>query len=176
MTYFAAFRLRAAPVSIYPTSSTEQVRFITADAKISHIVVGSQKHYDMARAAGIRQIIAIDPSIRFDSDDNSSITFHQLAWKTGKAASETALSEIEKRCDSAETDDIATLIYTSGTTGEPKGAILTHANFDAAPGDPPRTSAGSPSGHDIHVLSAAEPHFENGMDMLLSLPRRWRYM
>lgn len=131
MTYFAAFRLRAVPVSIYSTSSTEQVRFITADAKISHIVVGSQKHYDMARAAGIRQIIAIDPSIRFDSDDNSSITFHQLV-ETGKAASETALSEIEKRCDSAETDDIATLIYTSGTTGEPKGAILTHANFDAA--------------------------------------------
>ena len=61
MTYFAAFRLRAVPVSIYSTSSTEQVRFITADAKISHIVVGSQKHYDMARAAGIRQIIAIDP-------------------------------------------------------------------------------------------------------------------
>ena len=35
MTYFAAFRLRAVPVSIYSTSSTEQVRFITADAKIS---------------------------------------------------------------------------------------------------------------------------------------------
>ena len=38
-------------------------------------------------------------------------------------------TEVDKKIASGQTDEIATLIYTSGTTGDPKGAVLTHANF-----------------------------------------------
>lgn len=131
MTYFAAFRLRAKAVSMYATSSQAQVQFIVNDATINHIVVGSQQHYTLARGAGVRHIIAVDPTIKFDADDTTSIFFSQLI-SLGSASSEQTRAEAEARAKASDNDDIATLIYTSGTTGEPKGAMLTHSCFDAA--------------------------------------------
>lgn len=131
MTYFAAFRLRAKAVSMYATSSQDQVKFIVNDASINHIVVGSQQHYAMARGAGVHHIIAVDPAVRFDSDDSTSIYFTQLIG-LGAAASAQTRAEADARAAASADDDIATLIYTSGTTGEPKGAVLTHSCFDAA--------------------------------------------
>ncbi len=131
MTYFAAFRLRIKAVSMYATSSQDQVCFIVRDAGISHIVVGSQQHYRMARGASVPNIIVVDPSVKFDDDDTTSITFSQLVG-LGREASEATKAEVDGIAAGVSPDDIATLIYTSGTTGEPKGAVLTHSNFDAA--------------------------------------------
>ena len=50
----------------------------------------------------------------------------------GNASSSMCRDEVARRSRQAEAEDLATLIYTSGTSGEPKGAMLTHSNFDAA--------------------------------------------
>lgn len=135
ITDFAAYSNRAVPVSIYATSSTEQVEYIVNDAGISIIVTGGQAQYEIAREVmlrtkTLRQIITID-SVDKAPGDMTTITFDEFL-KLGKSASQRTIAEVERRRSAATPDDVATLIYTSGTTGEPKGAILPHSAFDAA--------------------------------------------
>lgn len=125
----------AVPVSIYSTSSDEQVEYIAADAGVSMIITGSQAHYDSARKVqrrlrSLSRIIAIDDVVK-DSADDTTLTFSQLV-ELGTKAGEACRQAVESRRARALPSDMATLIYTSGTTGEPKGAVLTHSNFDAA--------------------------------------------
>ena len=135
VTDLAAYANRAIPVSIYSTSSKEQVEYIVRDADIALLVVGDQSHYDIARNVAksynrLRQIITIDEVVKAP-DDDTTVTFAQLL-ELGSHASAECRNEVARRSAAATPDDVATLIYTSGTTGEPKGAILPHSAFDAA--------------------------------------------
>ena len=136
ITDFACFRNRAIPVSIYATSSPEQVGYIVNDAGARMIFVGDQRQYRIARnvfdlCPSLERIIRYDKEIVPDKDDQRSLSFSE--WlKLGSASSQACRDEVARRTSEAEPEDIATLLYTSGTTGEPKGAILTHSNFDAA--------------------------------------------
>lgn len=134
-TDLAAYANRAIPVSIYSTSSKEQVEYIVRDAAISLLVTGDQSQYEIARKVAasspvLRQIITIDEVTKEPGDD-TTMTFAQLL-ELGKHASDLCRNEVARRTAAATPDDVATLIYTSGTTGEPKGAILPHSAFDAA--------------------------------------------
>lgn len=136
ITDFACYRNRAVPVSIYATSSAEQVKYIVNDARAQAIFTGTQAHYAIARAIAaecptLRHIVAFAPDIQFDADDSTSMHFDAFE-RLGAAASADCVAEVALRAAQAGPDDIATLIYTSGTTGEPKGAILPHSCFDAA--------------------------------------------
>lgn len=135
-TDFACFRNRAVPVSIYATSSPDQVQYIINDSGARIIFVGDQRQYDVVRGIKhncprLSHIILYDNSIRRDSDDDSSMTLEALE-ALGEASSSLCRDEVDSRSASALESDIATLLYTSGTTGEPKGAILPHSCFDAA--------------------------------------------
>lgn len=130
-TSFAAWQTRALTVGIYATSTAEQVKFLINDAHIRIMIVGSQSHYDIARRAGVKQIIAIDPSVKFDADDTTSLSWNKFI-ALGKNPAEDIRAEVERRAGETNSKDIATLLYTSGTTGQPKGAMLTHHCFNVA--------------------------------------------
>lgn len=135
VTDFACYRNRAVSVSIYATSSPEQVAYIVNDARCEVLFAGNTTQYRYAREAQthcecLKQIVVIKP-IELDADDDSSMLWSDFL-KLGENAGDDVEAQVENRSRSARPEDLATLVYTSGTTGEPKGAMLTHSNYDYA--------------------------------------------
>ncbi len=128
---FATWQTRGATVGIYATSSEAQVSYLVRDAGIRIMFVGSQAHYDIARAVGVKQIIAIDPEIELQEGDTTTLRYHK-ALEQGRHADPEVKEAVAARAADVKGDDLATLLYTSGTTGEPKGAMLTHNCFNSA--------------------------------------------
>lgn len=132
---FACFRNRAIPVSIYSTSSPDQVAHIILDSGARLVFVGDQTHYDTFRSISERcpevyKAVVINPEVKIEPDDHMSLSFDELL-DVGRNATDLSRKAVEKRTNEATPEDIATLIYTSGTTGTPKGAVLPHSCFNA---------------------------------------------
>ena len=135
VTDFALYRMRGISVSIYATSSAEQVAYIVNDSQTSVIIAGNESQYHIAREVQakipcLKKIVVIK-SITLDKDDTTSILWSDLL-KMGEKAGKEIADEVAKRAAESVPDDVATFVYTSGTTGEPKGAVLTHGNYTAA--------------------------------------------
>ncbi|WUH89944.1 long-chain fatty acid--CoA ligase [Streptomyces sp. NBC_00433] len=118
---FALWAIGAQSVPIYPTSSSEQVRWMLHDSGAVAAVV---EHEDHAMTIGA----AVDELPRL----------HRL-WQLDAGCVE-ELSEagrhigddvVERHRLAVTPDAVATVIYTSGTTGRPRGCVITHANFMA---------------------------------------------
>ncbi len=132
---FAAFANRAVPVSIYSTSSPDQVEYIIADASVEIIFTGNREQYETVRALApklpkLRRIVTFEPVTPLPGDD-TTITFEAF-MKLGEEAAEKCQPVVDQRRERALPEDTASIIYTSGTTGEPKGAVLPHSCFNAA--------------------------------------------
>ncbi|MDE6049832.1 MAG: long-chain fatty acid--CoA ligase [Paramuribaculum sp.] len=132
---FAAFSNRAVPISIYSTSTAEQVKYIVEDASISLIFVGDAKQYATARKVmtltPVLKRIVVFGDVEKDKDDTTTISYPEFL-EIGKKADEKYGEIVGERRSAAAEEDIAAIIYTSGTTGEPKGAVLPHSCFNAA--------------------------------------------
>lgn len=120
----AALFLGATPVSIYNSSSPEQIEYLANDAEAKLAVAELPGFY--TSISKVRQSIPslIKLGIIHDTDgsvgDGADFTYAELL-----AHEPLDLAEEAK---TAKPEDLATLIYTSGTTGPSKGVMLDHRN------------------------------------------------
>ena len=131
VTDFAAYANKAVMVPMYATASPAQVSYIVNDAKIKLIFVGEQFQYNNAykvqqETTVLHKLIVFDRNVVLKSDDKTSLYFDDFIT-TGDNSESMAL--VSARLKQLKESDLATIIYTSGTTGEPKGVMLTHANY-----------------------------------------------
>lgn len=110
----------ATPVSIYNSSSAEQIAYLCNDAGATTAIVENQAFYD-AFSAVRDQLPALKSVGSVDEVEGSDFSLADLL-----ACDPLDLAEA---AEIAQPSDLATLIYTSGTTGPSKGVMLDHANI-----------------------------------------------
>ncbi|HEY7105336.1 MAG TPA: long-chain fatty acid--CoA ligase [Acidimicrobiia bacterium] len=115
----ACLLVGATPISIYNSSSAEQIRYVAAHCRAELAIVEGGDFLDRMLAARdhlpeLRHVIAVD--------DGGTGT---VPWTELLTASPV---DLDRAAQVAEPDDLVTVIYTSGTTGDPKGVMLDHTN------------------------------------------------
>ena len=127
----AILSLGAINVPIYTTQAVDQIRYILADSGTRAIFISNRKLFSHASKA-LEGLDFLEKVIFFDEQAipviERSITLEALE-KTGQQRAQGKPAVLEAYLKAIKPDDLATIIYTSGTTGEPKGVMLTHANF-----------------------------------------------
>ena len=119
----AACVLGATPISIYNSSSPEQVEYLVnhSESVVAFVEdIGFLERFNKVRAQlpTLRQLgVVRDP----DGLAGPEVT----TWDTLMASQPL---DLDGEAANAEPDALATVIYTSGTTGPPKGVMLTHRN------------------------------------------------
>ena len=115
--------LRATPVSIYNSSSPEEVHYLAehAEAEVA-IVEDAGFLHRLLEVRGdlpqLRQIYVIDPPNEELPDGVAPVS---ELYGHGRA-------DLDQLAAATEPGDLATLIYTSGTTGPPKGVMISQYN------------------------------------------------
>jgi long-chain acyl-CoA synthetase len=122
----AALYLGATPVSIYNSSSPEQIEYLANDAEGTMMIVEDRGFYEAVSKvrpsiASLAKIGIIDDTDRGQGPTGADFSYDQLI------ASDPM--DLATAAEATRPEDLATLIYTSGTTGSPKGVMLDHRNI-----------------------------------------------
>lgn len=116
---YAIWAAGLATVTIYETSSADQVEWIVSDSGAKAIVCGS----DDLRKVFLEKAGELGTCPHVYSLDSGGL---ETLVEAGSGISDEA---VMRQAASVTQADLATLVYTSGTTGRPKGCVLTVDNF-----------------------------------------------
>jgi len=110
----------ATPISIYNSSSPDQIAYLAGHAGAKVAILEDDGFLD--RFEAVRdQLPALEHIVMLRGERDGV-----LPWSTFDDASPLDLAAAASE---VRPDDLATVIYTSGTTGNPKGVMLDHANL-----------------------------------------------
>ncbi|MET0894224.1 MAG: long-chain fatty acid--CoA ligase [Acidimicrobiia bacterium] len=121
-TDIAVLLVGATPISIYTSSSAEQIRYLAHHCNARVAIAESGELLD--RVLEVRdQLPTLEHVVALDA--HAGVPTGVERWDDLLGA---APVDIERAAHIALPSDLATVIYTSGTTGDPKGVMLDHAN------------------------------------------------
>jgi len=116
---YAIWCAGATAVTIYETSSAEQVEWIVSDSGAVAIICGNADLRSRFESISERT-----PDCRhvFTVGEGAMDALRENAVDVDQSA-------VDERLAGIRHSDLAALVYTSGTTGQPKGCMITHGNF-----------------------------------------------
>ncbi len=120
----AVLLLGGTPISIYNSSSADQIRFLVHHSRAQVMVVENVGYLE--RVAAVRDDLPDLAHVVIVDDPDGGAGDSVPRWDALLAAEPVDLAVAAQL---AEPGDLATVIYTSGTTGDPKGVMLDHANI-----------------------------------------------
>ncbi|NOS85287.1 MAG: long-chain fatty acid--CoA ligase [Ignavibacteria bacterium] len=135
VTDFACISKQIVTVPVYPTMTSEQIRFILQHSESRLCFVSTNLMAEKVNAV-FNELPKLKKIITFNKTDHTNehiISFEELIYgelleeKTAYSddIADSFFSEMAKK---QLAGDLLTIIYTSGTTGIPKGVCLSHKN------------------------------------------------
>jgi len=139
---FAILGLGAIVVPIYFRESTERMAYILAHSEAKAIFIAGEdqaKRWNeiAQRSPSVQNVILAAGAVagKTSAPPVGSAT-DRSGWSTELSyealiadAGDAEIEAYRRRIAGLRPDSLASIIYTSGTTGEPKGVMLSHANF-----------------------------------------------
>ncbi len=127
---YALQMIRAVSVPLFSSTSAAQAEYMLNETECVLFLAGEQEQYDVAlelltRVPTLQKIIAFDTSVKLTDAGNSEY-FNDFVSTRQDLSFDTRLQELGMQADEK---DLCSILYTSGTSGEPKGVMLSIANF-----------------------------------------------
>jgi len=119
----AAYFCGATPISIYNSSSPEQIEYLVNHCEATIAVVENQVFLDRFltvrdKLEKLEHLVVLKPGNEVPAGVQTLSDF-----------GEPTPVDLDAAASNCEPSQLATMIYTSGTTGPPKGVMLTHNNI-----------------------------------------------